>query len=690
MNSRLCCSQAQRRRRTKVRCPGVVRILLVVAGICFFLGGNRAAMASDAPGWMHALVNVPLPAHDDKTDAVLLYSENVFTVQANGKIKGMERAAYKILRVGGKSYGTVHVNFDADTRVTALHGWCIPAQGKDYEVKDKDAIETSLGVTNGELLSSLRIKLLQIPAADPGNIVGYEFEQDLRPYVLQDEWMFQQPIPTAEARYTLQLPPGWEYKAAWFNHAEIPPAPVGNNQWQWVVKNVPAVKQEKEMPPWRGVAEQMVVSIIPAGGTQSKGFQNWGEMGSWQDGLARGRREVSPEIKQKVAELTASAPNMLEKMRAIAAFTQREIRYVAVELGIGGYQPHAAKEIFAHRYGDCKDKVTLASAMLSEIGVESYYIIINSERGAVTPGMPPQIGIFDHAILAVKIPEGVSDPSLVGFIHHDKLGKLLAFDPTDEMTPFGQLRGALQANYGLLVTPSGGELVELPQLPSALNTTERFAKLKLDSKGTLTGEIREVRRGDPAVYQRYVMQAASQQSDKIKFIESALSHSLGTFQITKATVGNMTEKNLPFVYDYSLEAPNYAKSAGELLLVRPRVVGYESRDLLETKEPRKYPIEFAGPWRDVDSFEIALPPGYEVDDLPPPVNVDYSFASYHSKAEVNGKTLKYTRTFEIKELSVPVSKAEELKKFYRVIGNDERNTAVLKPGIDQAKSAAQP
>ena len=68
-----------------------------------------------------------------------------------------------------------------------------------------------------------------------------------------------------------------------------------------------------------------------------------------------------------------------------------------------------------------------------------------------------------------------------------------------------------------------------------------------------------------------------------------------------------------------------------------------------------------------------------LDDVPPPVDMDYSFASYHSKTEVSGNTLKYTRTFEIKELSVPLSKIEELKKFYRVIAGDERNTAVLKP-----------
>ena len=219
---------------------------------------------------MHDLVNVPLPEHDDKTDAVLLYSEHVLTVQANGKIKGTERAVYKILRVGGKKFGVVLVPFDADTRVSALHGWCIPAQGKDYEVKDKDGAEVSLGVANGELLTNLRTKVLQIPAADVGNIVGYEAEQELRPYVLQDEWLFQQQVPTVESRYTLQLPPGWEYKAAWFNHAEIVPTSIGSNQWQWVVKNVPAIKAERDMPPWRGVAEQMVLSIIPPGGAKTE------------------------------------------------------------------------------------------------------------------------------------------------------------------------------------------------------------------------------------------------------------------------------------------------------------------------------------------------------------------------------------------------------------------------------------
>jgi hypothetical protein len=67
-----------------------------------------------------------------------------------------------------------------------------------------------------------------------------------------------------------------------------------------------------------------------------------------------------------------------------------------------------------------------------------------------------------------------------------------------------------------------------------------------------------------------------------------------------------------------------------------------------------------------------------VDDLPAPVDADYAFASYHSKTEVNGSLIRYTRTFEVTELSVPVARTEELRKFYRTIANDERSMVVLK------------
>jgi hypothetical protein len=56
----------------------------------------------------------------------------------------------------------------------------------------------------------------------------------------------------------------------------------------------------------------------------------------------------------------------------------------------------------------------------------------------------------------------------------------------------------------------------------------------------------------------------------------------------------------------------------------------------------------------------------------------HSFASYYSKTEISGAVIRYTRTFEVKELSVPVSRADDLKRFDRAIAGDERNTVVLK------------
>jgi transglutaminase-like putative cysteine protease len=157
----------------------------------------------------------------------------------------------------------------------------------------------------------------------------------------------------------------------------------------------------------------------------------------------------------------------MSKIRALAVFAQKDIRYVAIELGVGGVQPHPASEVLAHGYGDCKDKVTLLSSMLKELGVDSHYVLINTERGSVAASTPPNMG-FNHAIIAIRLPAGVDTTRLPAVITHKTLGTVLFFDPTHPLISLGYLPGALQANYGMLVTPDGGELLALPQSPGAL------------------------------------------------------------------------------------------------------------------------------------------------------------------------------------------------------------------------------
>ncbi len=102
MNSKLSRYPAQPPHETKHvgQRPSIVGLLALAA--CT-LAATPHAMAADAPRWMHALVNAPLPTYNDKMDAVRLFSEEILTVQPNGKIKTVKREAYKILRPGARS-----------------------------------------------------------------------------------------------------------------------------------------------------------------------------------------------------------------------------------------------------------------------------------------------------------------------------------------------------------------------------------------------------------------------------------------------------------------------------------------------------------------------------------------------------------------------------------------------------------
>jgi transglutaminase-like putative cysteine protease len=653
-----------------------VAVAALLAAMLVALLAASPAHAADAPAWMRDQLSAPVPAHDDKVPAATMYSATELTVLGNGRVRRLTRVVHRILRPEGESYGLLTVPFDPQSKIISLHAWSIPPGGKPYEAKERDAVDTSFSDDpDVSLITDTLTRVLRIPGVQVGSLVGYELEQEERPYVVIETWGYQEDVPVREAHFTLRLPAGWDYRASPVNGPELAPVANGKGEWSWVATGVEPIKVESDMPPWRGIARGMVVSWFPAGG-QDKGVATWADLGSWQYGLTRDRRAATPDMQREVATLTAGLPTPLAKMRALAAFTQSEIRYVSISLGIGGYQPHAAGEVFSKRYGDCKDKATLLATMLHEVGIEAWNVVINTTRGSVNAGTPPYLA-FNHMITAVRLPEGVDDRSLQAVLRHPKFGRILFFDPTDEQTPFGSLRGELQANYGLLVAADGSELVALPQLSAASSGVHRLAHMVLEPDGTLRGTVDESRVGDKAMDQRERLAIATRDVDRTRPVEALAGAAFATYTLGKAEAVNVQDRSRPLEWHFSVEAKNYAKSTGGLLLVRPRVIGSLASGLLETDEPRRNAIEFDGPERDTDEFEIALPPGYEVDELPQGATADYGFATYQSRYSVSNHVLHYSRSFEIRQLSVPVGKAAELKAFYRLITNDERRTAVL-------------
>jgi Domain of Unknown Function with PDB structure (DUF3857) len=192
----------------------------------------------------------------------------------NDKLKRTVRVAHKILRPTGRHFGEVVVPFNTHEKVSNLRGWCIPAQGKDFEVNEKEGMEVALPKIDGsELVSDVRAKILNIPAPDPGNIVGYEYEVEEHPFVLQDIWDFQSEVPVRESHYSLQLPAGWAQKTSWLNYPEVKATETGS-QLQWAVSDLKAIRPEEDMPPIQGLAGLMVVSYFPQGYTGNKSLTN--------------------------------------------------------------------------------------------------------------------------------------------------------------------------------------------------------------------------------------------------------------------------------------------------------------------------------------------------------------------------------------------------------------------------------
>lgn len=626
------------------------------------------------PEWLKQAAHAPLPTYPADTDAVILLDERVVTVTSAGEIHTTHRRAYKILRPQGRDLGIVRVDFDSETQLKFLKGWSITAENEEYEVKESSAVETS--ALSESLYEDTRYKVLQIPAASPGNIIGYEYEQRQRPSVLQDIWIFQHEIPVRRARLIVDLGQNWSYATYWRNHASVSPQQAGDHRWTWDLEDIEPIKEEPQMPPERSLAGQLGISFSPQSGAVSKSSQNsWDQVGRWYADLARNRRAVTPGIRDKTRALVAGTDDPLEKIRRLASYVQHSIRYVAIEIGIGGFQPHSAQDVLANGYGDCKDKATLLNTMLREAGIDSYYVLINNARDYVSPDFPSPVG-FNHAISAIRLPTGDTNQDLFAVLTHPRLGSLLFFDPTDSFTPLGYLPPELQSNYGLLVTEEGGELVKLPLLPPSANSLQRVATLAVDKSGNLEGTVNEIRNGPAAVELRELL-LNTPDKQRQRVLQSLLADLLDGAVLTKASVTGLHEFTGSLGIEYGLIARGFAQPTSDLLLFRACALGRKSSNLLEGK-PRNQAVVFQNTTSESDIFDISFPAQYALDELPQPVKYEYPFASYKSELHVADHVLHYTRTYELRDVRVPAERLGDLQIFFRQIANDERGYTILK------------
>jgi hypothetical protein len=375
----------------------------------------------------------------------------------------------------------------------------------------------------------------------------------------------------------------------------------------------------------------------------------------------------------KAQELAAGAPDFYAKLSRITEYIQKNIRYFVVERGIGGWQPHNSADIYRNRYGDCKDKTTLLIAMLQAIGIHAHSLSVDHRRGYVDPEAPSRYS--DHMITAIEIPADVQDPRLKAIAKANDGKRYLIFDPTDERTPVGNLPSNEQGGYGVLAAGLASQIISLPVLDPEANGSERKGSFTLAADGTLTGSVDSSHIGpiDPDLL-RFLKY--TDEKERREYWEKYIANSLPGVTLDSFQVTQPEALDKPLEFHYKVTARQYSHQAGPLLLVRPRVIGSFAAQIED--KPRIYPIDLedTGRWR--DSFDIAIPPGYAVDETPDPVNLDDDFASYHSSVSVKGNQLHYEREYVVRQVEIPPEKAAAFRHLESVILSDEKSAAVLK------------
>jgi len=627
---------------------------------------------SPPPQWGLDAAKTKTPDYAKDASAVILFEEYVETVNGDGRAVERKRSVTRILAPQGRDDGYCGVGYDIDEKIDYFREWTIGADDKTYQAKDADFVDVG-DTSNSVMLSTRKARVVRPPALDPGATVICESEESMAPWKQETIWGIQSQVPVVFEALEVDLPAGRPYAASWHRFSPVAPLQVSTNSWRWEIKDEPKLdlRDVKASLEWEALAARMSVTW---GEAALSGKENeWRAYGQWFTDLEADRSKPTPEISAKAQELVAGAPDFYTKLKRITEYIQKNIQYFVIERGIGGMQAHFAGDIFRNRYGDCKDKTALLIAMLRAVAIKAFNVPVDDRRGFVDPDAPSSYG--NHMITAIEVPADVNDPRLMAIVKANDGKRYLIFDPTNERTPVGNLPDYEQGSYGLLAAGAASQLIALPVLQPEANGKERKGTFTLAANGALTGSVETISIGPLGARLRLEAKEMTEKEQRDE-LEKSVAQDLPGVVLDNYKYTQPADLVKPLELDYQVTVPQYAHQAGPLLLVRPRVVGDDAVPFDD--KPRTYPIDLTatGRWR--DTFDIALPPGYAVDETPDPVDINLDFASYHSAASAKGNLLHYEREYVVRQVELPPDRAADFRKLESAILADEKGSAVLK------------
>jgi tetratricopeptide (TPR) repeat protein len=391
-------------------------------------------------------------------------------------------------------------------------------------------------------------------------------------------------------------------------------------------------------------------------------FQSWDEVGQWYAGLEHDRIVPDEKVRTKTNELVRGLTSDTAKIEALYQYVAKNFRYVSLSLGQGRYQPHAAADVYANQYGDCKDKHTLLSSMLIAAGLRASPALMNSSRKIDAD--VPSPGQFDHVITAVPL-----------------AGETLWMDTTAEVAPFRLISPQLRDKKALLVPASGlARLETTPAEPPFLSTELIEMEGKVNEFGKLTGHTHMVVHGDAEMFFRMMFRGTPKSEwKKLGYYLSMVSGIRGQ-EVGEIKPSEPAAFENPFEVDYDFTSDDFLDWSSKKAKVQIPLPSLHLAQIDPDKQEGSKPIQL-GPRIDITyRIKLTLPSQYQT-RLPLPLKVTRDYADYSSTYTLEGNTLVAERKFRLRQHELPATRVQDFRALVAAARADEGQTIAIERSI---------
>lgn len=605
------------------------------------------------------IANAPNQINYPQAGALILLADESIELTTEDTQISQAHYLVKILNERGKeNFSEAQIEYDStDEKVELVYARTIKPDGTVIDVGTRHIRDVSKYL-NFPLYSNAKIFIISFPEISEGAVIDYEFKifknklENKKDFVTAYTVQAQEPV--IKADFSLTIPRGRAVNFKYLNekynsfNAELKPSlseKLDKKIYSWKFKDIPQIVPESNMPPVAEINPTILIST----------FKTWQEIYDWWWALSKDKLKSDKDIKVKVLELIKGKKSDEEKAKAIYNFCTQKIRYVAVEYGQAGYEPHQAADIFRNKYGDCKDQAVLLVCMLSEAGINSSLVLIPTKENYNLNEDFPSI-MFNHAIAAVHLQ-----------------GETIFMDPTSEVCTFKDLPASDQGRGVILFNAKGFKLEKTLFSPAEHNLISSSTLMDIKADESIIAERKIFVSGIYEQGQRYWLLYTQPDLIRETIQEKIQEISIGAKLINYEAKGadNLNDK---ITFNYKFSGPEYFIESGNLRIM-PQLAQFDNS--IVAKEKRNYPLDLGLLDMKKTVFEIDLPAGFIVKYLPESIQEDSPWLSYNVSYANNRQSIKFNQEIKFKRNIIFQEEYDDFRKFCSSLSKKIKQRVIL-------------